>query len=240
MGKHVDDAVPQLAEILPPSFLTAAELFRGLSEEDTRKITRLFTERRYPEGATIFSLGDPADSMIIVRTGVVELVFVSDRGTKTILGLLRPGEVFGELLYSEERRCYTAIASEDAVVAVISRECFEEQIAAFPAFAMNFIRFLSRQLAIVKMDIGEVGHTCSYHRLARVLLQLGEKCGEETGTGTRIPIRLTHEDIANLIGTTRETATVQINRFRRLGLVRKEGGNYILNWSGLSRYVHSV
>ena len=87
---------------------------------------------------------------------------------------------------------------------IISRESFVELLSAVPAVALNFIRLLSKRLATVERGLAEFSDTWSYHRLARVLLQSSEKYGQEIPTGTLINVRLTHEDFANLIGTSRK------------------------------------
>jgi CRP-like cAMP-binding protein len=216
---------------------TALELFKGVSDEEMRRITRLCGERRYGKGSSIFSEGDPADAMFIVAEGFVKLVSVSSKGAETILHILKPGEVFGELFFAEERRAFDAVTTTDVLVTVIPRKSFEEILASFPAVARNFIRLLSRRLVKVEQEIAGFGHTWSYQRLGMVLLQLGKEHGVRTGGGTLIPLRLTHEDLAKLIGTTRETVTTQISRFKRMGLVKREGGRFILNEDRLKSFL---
>jgi CRP/FNR family cyclic AMP-dependent transcriptional regulator len=225
---------------LTASVPRAVDLFQGISEEEVQKISRLFTERRYTGGVTIFSLGALADSMYIVKEGVVRLSAVSERGAETILHILKPHEIFGELLFSEEKRALTAIADTDTIVTVIPREIFVEILRSVPLVAENFIRLLSRRLSKVEKEFADFGHTWSYNRLARVLLELAEEHGVEIPAGTRIPLRLTHEDLAKLIGTTRETVTTQINRFRRKGLVKREGRFFLLNRKGLESFLRSA
>jgi CRP/FNR family transcriptional regulator len=216
---------------------TALELFKGVPDPDVRRIARLCTERRYPQGATIFSEGDPGDAMFIVREGLVKLISVSEKGAETILHILKPDQMFGELLFSEEKRAFNAVASTDVLVTIIPRRTFEQILASFPAVARNFSRLLSRRLARVEQEFAGFGHTWSYQRLGRVLLQLSREHGVHTLRGTVIPIRLTHEDLAKLIGTTRETVTTQINKFKRLGLLKREGRHLIVNTRLLMRFL---
>jgi CRP/FNR family cyclic AMP-dependent transcriptional regulator len=225
---------------LAASVPRAIDLFQGISQEEAQKISRLFSERHYTGGATIFSLGALADSMYIVKEGLVRLSAVSERGAETILHILKPYEIFGELLLSEEKRAFTAIAETDTIVTVIPREIFVEILRSVPLVAENFIRLLSRRLSKVEKEFADFGHTWSYNRLARVLLELAEEHGVEIPAGTRIPLRLTHEDLAKLIGTTRETVTTQINRFRRKGLVKREGHFFLLNRKGLESFLRSA
>jgi len=215
---------------------TSLELFRDLGDPDVRRIASLCTERRYPAGATIFSEGDPGDAMFIVVGGLVKLVSASNKA-ETILHLLKPNQIFGELLFSEERRAFDAVASTDVVVSVIPRRNLEQIFASFPVVARNFIRLLSGRLTRVEQGLAGFGHTLSYERLGKALLDLGREHGVKTPKGTLIPLRLTHDDLAKLIGTTRETVTTQINRFRRLRLVRREGRHFVVDTDLLTRFL---
>jgi CRP-like cAMP-binding protein len=218
--------------------LSAVDLFHGVSEREARKISELCAERRFREGTTVFGEGDPSDCLYILKSGVVKLISISPKGSEAILQILKPGQVFGELLLSRERRAFTALAAEDSVVTVISRQNLKELLSLFPMVALNFIQVLSRRLADVEKGLADSSHTWSYHRLARVLLRLSEQYGEEVPTGTMITLRLTHEDLANLIGTSRETVTTQLNRFSRMGLLNRRARRIIVTRQRLSEFIH--
>jgi len=221
------------------SINTAVELFEGISEAEAQRVARLCAERKYRKGATIFSKGDPSNSLFIVKTGRVRILSLSDKGTETIVHILKEGAIFGELLLSEEKRAFTAVAGTDSLVTVLSKGTLVELLAAIPTISKNFIRLLSKRLAKVEMEFGEFGHTWSYNRLAKVLLRLCDEHGKETPTGTVIPLRLTHEDLANLIGTTRETVTTQMIRFRRMGLVKRQDRFLVVNKPRLEEFGRS-
>ena len=221
------------------SINTAVELFEGISEAEAQRVARLCAERKYRKGATIFSKGDPANALCIVKEGRVRILSLSDKGTETIVHILKEGAIFGELLLSEEKRAFTAVAGTDSLVTVLSKGTLVELLAAIPTISKNFIRLLSKRLAKVEMEFGEFGHTWSYNRLAKVLLRLCDEHGKETPTGTVIPLRLTHEDLANLIGTTRETVTTQMIRFRRMGLVKRQDRFLVVNKPRLEEFGRS-
>ncbi len=204
-----------------------------------RKIESLYTGKWFPRGAEIFQEGEPADCLYILRTGMVKLISLSDKGKETILHILKPDEVFGELLLAEERRPFTAVALEDSLVTVISQQSFVELLSTIPAVALSFIRLLSKRLATVERGLAEFGHTWSHHRLARVLLQLSKKYGKELPTGTLINARLTHEDLANLIGTSRETVTTQLSKFTRMGLLKREASRFVVAGPKLVEFIRS-
>ena len=178
--------LPVIPKNVWPRFVTALDLFHGVAQRDVRKITRLCTEKWFSRGVTIFREGEPADSFYVLKKGMVRLISLSDQGRETILHILKADEVFGELLLSEQKRAFTAIATEDSLVTIISQESFVELLSAVPTVALNFIRLLSKRLATVERGLAGFSHTWSYHRLARVLLQLSEKYGQEVPAGTLI------------------------------------------------------
>ena len=231
--------VPVPAKKMWPRFVSALDLFHGIAQRDLRKITDLCTDKWISRGVTIFRQGESADSLYVLKKGMVRLISLSDQGRETILHILKPDEVFGELLLSEEKRAFTAIATEDSLVTIISQESFVELLSAVPTVALNFVRLLSKRLATVERGLAESSHTWSYHRLARVLLLLSEKYGQEVPGGTLINVRLTHEDLANLIGTSRETVTTQLSKFTRMGLVKREARHLIVARSKVSDFIRS-
>jgi len=221
------------------SFLRGVDLFQGISEAEGQTISRLCSERRFPQGATLFSEGDPVDALYLLKEGLVKIVSISGGGRETILHILKPDEIVGAFVLVEERRPFMAVAVEDVVATVIPRDNFLTLLSSVPTVAVNFARLLSRRLKKAEKELADFSHTWSYHRLAKVLLELSERHGEEVPTGTLITLRLTHEDLANLIGTTRETVTTQINRFERMGLLSREDRHFIVNRSRLTEFLNS-
>ena len=226
-------------DIVWPNSVQAPDLFQGVSPAEARKIAALSGEKWFLRGASIFSEGDPSDAFYVLNRGLVKLICLSDKGRETILLILKPDEVFGELLLSENTRQFTAIVIEDALITILSRDAFLKILTEVPAVTLNLVRLLSQRLANVERGLAEFSHTWSYHRLAKVLLRLTETCGREVATGTLLNVRLTHEDLANLIGTSRETVTTQLNKFARLGLLRSQARRLIVNQSGLLAFIQS-
>ncbi len=219
--------------------LEGSELFLGLTEEESRKATRQMEENRFLRGATIFRKNDPSDTLFMLKEGLVKIVAPSEKGAGTILYILRPTDIFGELLLVEERRPFNALAVTDVLAGVLSREDFIEVLSAIPRVRLNFIRILSRRLAHVEKGATEFRHTRSYQRLAMVLLQICAEHGEDTPWGVILRLSLTHADLAEMIGTTRETVTNQLNRLHRMGLVWVHGRHLVVNRRRMADYVQS-
>jgi CRP/FNR family cyclic AMP-dependent transcriptional regulator len=218
-------------------FQTSEELFRGIPEGEARKILDLCSERQFPPDAAIFREGDPADALFIVKTGLVKLVSLSERGTDSILNILRPGEIFGELVINQAKRPFTAVAVTDVTVFRLKRKDLLDLLSSISSFSRNFLGMLAARLLRVERDFADLLNAWAYHRLARELLHLACDLGEETPAGTLIPLHLTHEDLSNLIGTARETVTIQLHKFEEMGMIRREGRRIIVNRLRLADYL---
>lgn len=216
------------------------ELFRGFATVDRTKIADLSFERRYPRCAAIYAEGDTSDAIYIVMSGLVKLVSLSETGTETILHIFAPGQVFGELLLGGEVRPFTAIAIEDTIVRAIPKPHITELLHSIPSLALNLLALIAKRLIETQQRLAQSGHSWSYHRLAKVLLELADRYGADGPAGTMIQLPLTHEDLANLIGTTRETVTTQLGRFKRMGLVSQQGRRFFIARSGLTIFIHSA
>src|SRR5659263_494100 len=123
---------------MPLTYNTAVELFQGISGIETQRVARLCAERQFRKGATIFSKGDPANALYIVKGGKVRILSLSDKGTETIVHILKEGSIFGELLLSEEVRAFTAVAGTDALVTILSKGSLVELLGSIPTISQNF------------------------------------------------------------------------------------------------------
>ena len=222
---------------VPLPFLSIRELLSGLSKDDSDRFHASCAERKVPRDASVFLQGDPPDAACFLKRGLVKIVSLSEKGTDRILHILRPGDVFGELVLIDEPRPFTAIALTDAVVAVLPSTKLRDLLAASPGLSRNYLRMLSLRLHEVERSFPTLVHLWPHHRLAKELLHLAEDLGNETPRGTRMALRLTHEDLSNLIGASRETVTLLLHKFEEMGLVWREGRDLFLHRKKLADYL---
>lgn len=237
---HLDAPQTDRNGEIPLTLFTAHELFRGIARVEVEKIASLSYERHYHRDATIYVEGDPHTAIYIVMSGLVKVVSFSETGAETILHMLAPGEVFGELLFGREARPFTAIAIEDTAVRVVPRTHMIELLHSSPSLALNLLTLVSTRLIQAQQRWAQSSHTWSYHRLAKTLLQLAEKYGAESPVGIVIQLPLTHETLANWIGTTRETVTTQLGGFKRMGLVSQQGRRFVVARAALAAFIDSA
>lgn len=189
-------------------FLRAVPLFADLSAEDLAGLARLAVERRYTKGTVIFFENDPGDALYVVKAGHVKIYRVAEDGREKSLVLLGPGEFFGELalLDSEPRSAVAETLSPTALI-VLGRTGFVNLVLERPQIALQALRVLSRRLRQTDAQLMDVIFQDVRSRVIRTLYHLAEQHGVDEPQGRRINLKLTHQEIANLAGTSRETVT---------------------------------
>jgi len=207
---------------------TAVELWQGLTPDEHRQVARVCPERRFTRGKTIFAPGDAPDALYVMVSGLVTLSHLSEAGQESILRVLGPGDVFGELLLTVPARPFRARALTTCVVTAVPARTFLQLLSTIPRVGFNFACVLSRHLAEMALDRGQAGHRWSFERLVLALLKLGSAHGVEQGEETAIALPLTHQILADMIGTSRETVTRDLRRLKREGAVTQRGRTLVL------------
>ena len=199
-------------------FLASVPLFSGLDLSDRQRFIEVTRERTYPKGSVILFENDPGDSLYIVRQGRVKVVLIGEDGREIILGVLGPGEHFGELsLIDQQPRSATVIAMEDASLLILHRDDFRRRVEASPAVAWSLLTELSRRLRRADEKIGGLVLLDVPGRIARLLLDFAAE-----GPNGRIERALTHQTIAQMIGASRETVSRAMKDFQDAGWIGVE------------------
>ena len=222
---------------MPLPFPSIRELLSGFSEAESGWIHSLCIERRFLRDTEVFRQGDPPDGVCVVKKGFLKIVSISEKGTEQILHILRPGDVFGELILIGKPRPFTAVALTDAAISILPLAVLQDLLASSPVFSRNYLRLLSTRLYELERTFPALVQAWPHHRLAKELLHLAEDLGDETPDGTRLTLRITHELLSNLIGASRETVTLLIHKFEEIGLLHREGRDLFLNRERLADYL---
>jgi CRP/FNR family transcriptional regulator len=177
-------------------------------------------ERGFRAKDLIFAPGDPDGQLYFLLEGTVRLYKIYGEYKEATTALLKDWGVFGELSLEEGSRQSTfAEALTDARVAVVPKSVLIEIIKRHPAFAMKLFYSFSERLRQSDEALETLLSREVSARLARLLLNLGERFGEATGSGTVLKVRLTHQDLANMIVSTREAVSKVMSEFQRDGLI---------------------
>jgi len=183
----------------------------------------------------IYLPGDPADSLYLIQSGRVKLSRVSQCGKEIILSILGPGEIFGlEPVLDEESRSAQTVALEQGRLIVLSREKFQSLLLQTPDLLMTLLKIVNLQLRDSQESLSRLVFKDVKARLASLLLELARSEGKSCGNEIRLEAPVTHQDLANLIGSTRETTTATLNQFKRAQLIQMDRRTIVISgWDGL-------
>ena len=184
----------------------------------------------FTKDALIVSQSDPGDSMFIIDQGRVKVVLYGDSGREVILSIFRSGEFFGEMsLLDGQPRSANVIALEDSRLLVLSRGDFVKHLNESPSTALNILSEMSSRLRRADEVIGNLALLDVYARVARILVDLAKSDGQSTDEGIVIRERPTQQDLAAMIGTSRETVSRVLSEFQRRGLLSMQGKTILLS-----------
>lgn len=221
----------------PVFCLSEVEVFQDLTPQEMADLSARAPMRTAPAGTLLWSPHDPRPVLFIVKAGSVRIYRLSPEGRRLTLAVLGPGALFGEMeLVGQRMGEGFAETVEPSVLCLMSEEDVRNLLLADPRIATRMITGLGRRLAEVEQRLADTVLKTAPQRVAAVLCRLATAAPPETGLLTpRGPlVRLTHEQLAELVGTTRETATRLLGELRDAGLVRlRRGGIVVLDVEGL-------
>ena len=214
---------------IDPAVLRRVPLFRDFDAEQLASVGQLFTVHRYRKHETIFREGDPGERFYLVVSGSVAVVRVNGEGRETILSLLKADDFFGEMsIFDSTVRSASIRTVTAAEVAHIEREDFMDLLDRSPRMGRLLVVALAERLRAANALIASTTSPDIRSRLAALLLNLMDRFGEAGPDGTRIALRLTNQEMANMIGTTRETVNRTLNRFWDEKLIDMKTSNVIV------------
>ena len=204
-------------------YLKHIKVFADLPEEDKKELREISHMTSYRKHEQICFPGQPADTVYLLKQGRVKISRVNEKGQEAILCLLEPGEIFGEVeALSRKPRETLVQALEPVLVCEISRDNFEHFLERCPDAAIRILKTVGGRLREVESKFSDLVFHSAPARLAKLLVQLGESMGERDQDTIRLNIRLTHQNLANLIGTSRETVSALLGQFQRQGLLNQD------------------
>lgn len=186
-----------------PFDLRSVRLFAGLNEDEIAHLSRANIVRRFPRNSVVINEGDSTDTLYIINSGKVRIVRTQDNGREVVIAVLGAGDYFGEMsLIDQEPRSASVITREDSEFTMLRRQDFEEILLSNPQLTLNIMRGLCSRLRSADQNIESLALMDVYGRIARLLIEMADK-DEEAGTMT-VQEELTHQDIANMVGSSRE------------------------------------
>jgi CRP/FNR family cyclic AMP-dependent transcriptional regulator len=216
--------------------LARAPLFTSLPLSAIEDLTQRVAIRRVAIGATVVSQDEPGDSMFIIMSGRVKVVIFGENGREVTLSILRPGDAFGEVsLFDGKARSANCIAMEPTALLVLSREDLLKHIASHPRTALNLLGEMSGRLRRADESIAQLALCDVNERLVRKLVSLSHEDGIDAPEGLLMRRRPTQQELANMIGSCRETISRAFNQLARQGLIIPRGRALVVTHALLNR-----
>lgn len=209
--------------------LLALPFFSGLSERDWEKVVDLFSERQYQKDDYVFLEGEAPEALYILKTGKVKVLRHSTDGKDVVLRVCGPRHLLGTVaVFDGGGYPGTAQVIEECAALVIARNDCLTLVNRYPVFALAVISDLGSRLRSSAEQIRSLAVERVEQRIARVLLKLAETAGSDTAEGRVIEMPLTRQDVADMTGTTVETAIRVMSKFRRQDLIKTRRGKVVL------------
>ncbi len=207
----------------------AAPLFADMDSEESKALFESMVPVELTRGDVLFREGEPGDRLYVIAQGKIKLGRRSSDGRENLLSILGPGEMFGELsLFDPGPRTATASSVSDALVYELRHQALVQWIASHPNVATTLLGALARRLRRTNETLADLVFSDVPGRVAKALLDLSARFGEPNDDGIRVAHDLTQEELAQLVGASRETVNKALADFATRGWVRREGRAVVL------------
>ena len=214
-----------MASTVSTAVLKTVPLFTTFPEDQLRMLTMVVTRKSAPRSTTIMAGGDPTDSLYIVLSGRLKVMMSDAEGKEVILSILGPGEFFGEMgLIDDEPRSATVVTIEPCELLSIAKRDFKKSLAENFDMNMAVMRGLVRRLREADRKIGSLALLDVYGRVARLLLDMAENVNGEKIVTKRLP----KQDIAKMIGASREMVSRVMKDLQLGGYIEVQGAKILL------------
>lgn len=222
-------------------FLRTVPLFLDAPERALEVASSVIRSRHFEAGAVLFREGDVGDALYLLAAGLVKLSKVDLGGHEKTLALLQPPEFFGEMaLLGHATRSATAFALSPVSTYLLFRDDFQRLLTAYPTINLNLTTTLANRLRGMDDEAQVLSYKDAPGRVAYVLLRLYRSGVVELGEGGAL-VRLTHQDLANLAGTSRETVTRALKALEHEGVIETRPKEItIIDAEGLEEVLHGI
>jgi len=200
------------------------DIFSDLKPEQRARIERAISWADYPSGQIFFAPEESGDRLFLLRRGRVRIYKLSPEGRALTLLILEPSSLFGEMALAEDWVHDTfAESMTECSIGTIRRDELRRALNAHPGAALRFMNIMSRRLRALERKLADIAFKSVPQRLATVLLNLADTQDAQAQPATPpAVVRYTHQQLAEMIGSYRETVTKAIGEFREAGLIRVE------------------
>ena len=208
---------------MDPDVLKKAPLFRGLDREAANDLAHKLSSIRLSRGAVLFHEGDTGNQLYVVMSGKIKLGRTGATGRENLLEVMGPGQMFGELsVFDPGPRSTTATAVTAAELRCLEHDDLASWLSRYPQVAQGIMAQLARRLRHANDVVSDLVFSDVPGRVAKALVDLSDRFGEDRPEGTLVHHDLTQEELAHLVGASRETVNKALADFAARGWIRLE------------------
>jgi len=201
-------------------YLKNCPLFERLTPEQVKQIENASLAKKFSKGNMIYMPHDASESVFLLTSGRIKLYHVTQEGKQALLALIEPGEIFGELaVFEEDGREEFAEAMAESTLIKIPREEMQQLMEAHAPVALGVTKLMGFRRRRIERRLKSLLFRSNRDRLVHLLLELAEKYGRESEDGVLLTIKLSHQELASIIGSTRETVTVVLGELQQQDLI---------------------
>jgi len=202
-------------------YLKRCDLFQRLGQEQLSALESRCRVRKFLRATPVYLPADHADSVLLLAEGRVKIGSFTEDGKQTILAFIEPGELFGELslMGSDEREEYAETVEKSTVI-LIPGEVMQTLLAENSEVSLGVTKLFGMRRQRIERRLKYLLFRSNRERLVHLLLELAEQYGQVTEGGVELRIKLSHQDLANIIGSTRETVTVVLGELQAEGRLK--------------------
>ncbi|MDK2918276.1 MAG: family transcriptional regulator, cyclic receptor protein [Candidatus Petromonas sp.] len=200
--------------------LRRVPIFSQLKDEDLEKIMSITIEKKYNKGSIIFMEGDKGEAFYFIKSGKIKIYRSSKDGKELILNIYGKNNVFAEVtIFNDVSYPATAEVIEDAVVGMILNSDLEKLIKVNSELGLNLIKVLNKRLYNAQLKLKQIALNDTYSRTAQAIIRLAEEHGKNKSEGVELKLELSRQELANMIGTARETVSRILSQFKKEGAI---------------------
>jgi CRP-like cAMP-binding protein len=234
--------MPVRADITPCRFcpVRPESIFQGLTEKEMLEVDQIKTCQFFRKGDTVFTAGTYPRGLFCVQSGKIKVTQRGADGREQIVHLIHDGDVMGHrAIFGEDTFSCSAVAMEDAHICFLPKDALYRMVEQNPKLALRFAHLLADELKEAEHRITQTAQRPVRDRVAEALLTLSDHYGLDSD-GQTLKLTVKREELANLAGTTRETATRMLYALQTEGLIELQGKRIrLLDMDGLSEQAHS-
>ncbi len=201
-------------------YINSSKLFSRLSEKAKMDLSSMLRTTNVKKGSMVYGVGEKSETVYLLKEGGIKISRVSEDGKELTMDILKPGDIFGETsLSGEGKREDFAEAVEDSYICDVKKKDFEDLIGKNPELSFTLVKLMGLRMRKIESRFEDVIFKDVRTRVVSLLKDVAGKYGVPARDGAGMEIRLSHQELANLAGATRETVTIELNNLKKEGFI---------------------